>query len=218
MVALVGENGAGKTTLAKLLARLYDPDKGKITIDGIGLDQFNVVTLRREQGVIFQDYTQYHHTARDNIWYGNIRLPSDHERIERVARQAGAHTFITNLKQDYETILGTWFEDGEDLSIGQWQRIALARALLRDAQILVLDEPTSALDAKAEYEFFEKFRQITKDRMSIVISHRFSTVRMADCIHVFADGGIIESGSHDALLRQGGKYAALFKMQAQHYR
>lgn len=218
MVALVGENGSGKTTLIKLLCRLYDPAAGKITIDGIGLVQFEVVALRRELGVIFQDYTRYHRTARENIWYGNIRIPSHHESIERAARQAGAHAFIADLKHDYETILGTWFEDGEDLSQGQWQRIALARALLREAQIIVLDEPTSALDAKAEYQFFEKFRHITKDRTSIVVSHRFSTVRMADCIYVFEDGGIIESGSHDALLRQNGKYAALFEMQAQSYR
>ena len=218
MVAFVGENGSGKTTLVKLLCRLYEPTEGTIAIDDVELSRFEIAALRQEMGVIFQDYACYHHTARENIWYGNSRLDVDDERIEQAARQAGAHDFVDHLRHQYDTILGTWFEDGEELSIGQWQRIALARALVRQAQIVVLDEPTSSLDPKAEFEFFEKFRQLAEGSTSIVISHRFSTVRMADCIFVFDQGRIVERGPHDELLRKGGKYADLFEMQAQYYR
>jgi ATP-binding cassette subfamily B protein len=218
VVALVGENGSGKTTLIKLLCRLYDPTSGIITLDGIDLRQFEATVLRREISVIFQDYAQYYLTARENIWFGNAALPPDEERIAEAARHAGADEVITGLPQGYETILGKWFEDGEELSVGEWQKVALARAFLRDAQIIVLDEPTSALDARAEYDVFKKFRQLAAGRTAILISHRFSTVRMADRIYVLEDGRIIESGSHEELVRQGGTYAHLFETQAQYYR
>jgi ATP-binding cassette subfamily B protein len=190
VVALVGENGSGKTTLIKLLCRLYDPVEGAITIDGIDLRQFPDLRqfatkeLRREISVIFQDYAHYHMTARENIWFGNINLPPEHNRIAASAKHAGADDLITSLPKGYETILGKWFEEGEELSIGEWQKVALARAFLRDAQVIVLDEPTSAMDAKSEYEVFKHFHQLLKDRAAILISHRFSTVRMADRIFV----------------------------------
>ena len=157
VVALVGENGSGKTTLIKLLCRLYDPPYGIVTLDGIDLRQFATTALRREIGVIFQDYAQYHLTARENIWFGNTGLPPDDERVITAARHSGADEVITALPHGYETILGKWFEDGEELSIGEWQKVALARAFLRDSQIIVLDEPTSSLDARAEYAVFQKF-------------------------------------------------------------
>jgi ATP-binding cassette subfamily B protein len=219
VVALVGENGSGKTTLIKLLCRLYDPTSGVITLDGIDLRQLETTALRREISVIFQDYAQYHLTARENIWFGNIALPpDDEEQIAAAARHAGADEVITRLPQGYETILGKWFENGEELSVGEWQKVALARAFLRDAQIIVLDEPTGALDARAEYEVFKKFRQLAAGRTAILISHRFSTVRMADRIYVLEDGRIVESGTHDELVRLGGTYARLFETQAQYYR
>ncbi len=217
-VALVGENGAGKTTLIKLLCRLYDPTGGAITLDGMDLREFDPTSLRREISVIFQDYVQYNLTARENIWFGNINLASDHERIVAAAHDTGADEVISGLKHGYETFLGKWFEDGEKLSTGEWQKIALARAFLRDAQILVLDEPTSALDANAEYEIFTKFQQLTKNQTTLLISHRFSTVKMADRIYVLEDGRIVENGSHTELIRRGGTYARLFETQAQYYR
>jgi len=217
-IALVGENGAGKTTLIKLLCRLYDPTEGAITFDGINLRDFSVKDLRREISVVFQDYVRYHLTVRDNIWFGDINLPRNHERIVKAARQAGADELIAGLRNGYDTILGKWFGDGEELSIGEWQKIALARAFLREAQIIVLDEPTSAIDAQAEYEIFEKFHQLAKGRTAILISHRLSTVKMANCIYVLDNGKIVESGSHDELVYRGGKYAHLFEMQAQNYR
>jgi len=218
IVALVGENGAGKTTLVKLFCRLYDPTSGRITIDGCDLGRFKTAELRREISVIFQDYVHYQTTARENIWFGNIDLPPNHRRILSSARDAGAHDVISCLPHGYETVLGNLFEEGKELSIGEWQKIALARAFLRDSQVIVLDEPTSALDAKAEYEVFKKFRQLAKGRAAIIISHRLSTVKMADCIYVLQDGRIIESGTHDELVRRGATYAYLFETQAQNYR
>ena len=218
VVALVGENGSGKTTLIKLLCRFYDPTGGNITIDGIDLRQFDTKALRKEFSIIFQDYAHYHLTARENIWFGNTTLPADHERVITAARRSGADDLISALPYGYDTILGKWFEDGEELSIGQWQKVALARAFMRDAQIIVLDEPTSSMDAKAEYEVFQSFRQLVSGRTAILISHRFSTVRMADCIYVLRHGKIIESGSHDELLRHKGVYAELFERQANSYR
>lgn len=218
VVALVGENGSGKTTLIKLLCRLYDPIGGVITLDGIDLRRFKTTALRREISVIFQDYAQYHLTARENIWFGNTALPPDHERIIAAARHSGADDVITTLPRGYETILGKWFEDGEELSIGEWQKVALARAFLRDAQMIVLDEPTSSLDAKGEYTVFQNFRKLAASRTAILISHRFSTVRMADRIYVLKDGRIIEGGTHEDLIHYGGTYARLFETQAQYYR
>ncbi|MHB9098740.1 MAG: ABC transporter ATP-binding protein [Syntrophales bacterium] len=218
VVALVGENGSGKTTLIKLLCRLYDPTGGTITIDGVDLRQFETKALRHEIAIIFQDYAHYHLTARENIWFGNTVLPPDHERVIAAARRSGADDVISALPRGYDTILGKRFEDGEELSIGEWQKVALARAFMRDAQIIVLDEPTSSMDAKAEYEVFQSFRQLVSGRTAILISHRFSTVRMADRIFVLNQGSVIESGSHEELVRVGGTYARLFEMQARHYR
>lgn len=218
VVALVGENGSGKTTLIKLLCRLYDPLAGTITLDGTDLRRFETAALRREFGVIFQDYAQYYLTARENIWFGNVSLPPDGEMIAAAAQRSGADEVIARLPRSYETILGKWFEDGEELSIGEWQKVALARAFLRDAQIIVLDEPTSAMDARAEYAVFQKFRQLAQGRTAIIISHRFSTVRMADRIYVLEGGRIAESGSHEELVSRGGIYAHLFEAQAQYYR
>ncbi|QDL09334.1 ABC transporter ATP-binding protein [Brasilonema octagenarum UFV-E1] len=218
VVALVGENGSGKTSLIKLLCRLYAPTSGSITIDGIDLGQFKIAELRQEISVIFQDYAKYHFTAQENIWLGNIDLPPHRESIIAAARRSGADDVITHLPQGYDTILGKLFERGEELSIGQWQKIALARAFLRDSQVIVLDEPTSAMDPKAEYEVFEKFRQLIKNQAAILISHRLSTVKMADRIYVMANGSIVESGTHDELMQLGATYAHLFETQAQQYR
>ncbi|MGA3085470.1 MAG: ABC transporter ATP-binding protein [Thermodesulfobacteriota bacterium] len=218
VVALVGENGSGKTTLIKLLCRLYDPTGGTITLDGVDLRQFETKALRHEIAIIFQDYAHYHLTARENIWFGNTALSPDHERVIAAARRSGADDVIGALPHGYDTILGKWFEDGEELSIGEWQKVALARAFMRDAQLIVLDEPTSSMDAKAEYEVFQSFRQLVSGRTAILVSHRFSTVRMADRIYVLKNGNISEGGTHEELLRLGGTYARLFEMQAQHYR
>ena len=217
VVALVGENGSGKTTLIKLLCRLYDPVAGNIRLDDIDLRRFETAALRRQISVIFQDYVQYHVTARDNIWFGNVELPPNDEQIVAAASHAGADDLIAGLPKGYDTMLGKWFEDGEELSLGEWQKVALARAFLRDAQMIVLDEPTSCLDAKTEYEVFKGFRGLLNGRSAILISHRFSTVRMADRIFVLDGGSIVESGSHEALITQGGKYAHLFEKQAESY-
>jgi ATP-binding cassette, subfamily B, bacterial len=217
-IALVGRNGSGKTTLIKLMCRLYDPTSGTISVDGVDLRDFETVALRREISIILQDYAHYNLTARENIWFGNVELPTSHDRIQTAAEHAGADTLIAGLSQGYETTLGKWFEDGEELSIGEWQKIALARAFVRDAQVVVLDEPTSSMDAKAEYEVFKRFRLLTEHQTAVLISHRFSTVRMADRIFVLDDGCIVEHGTHDELVHCGGMYAHLFEIQAQSYR
>jgi len=217
VVALVGENGSGKTTLIKLLCRLYDPFKGNITIDGLDLRRFDSKTLRREISVIFQDHVHYNLTARENIWLGDIKLDPRDPRIAAAAQQTGADSFLTRLPRGYETVLGHWFEDEGELSIGEWQKVALARAFLREAQLIILDEPTSWMDARAEYEVFKSFRQWFAGRMALVISHRFSTVRLADYIYVLSGGKITEHGTHSELLRLEGKYAQLFTIQAQSY-
>ena len=217
VVALVGENGSGKTTLIKLLCRLYDPTEGRITIDGVDLNQFRAEELRRQISVIFQDYAKYHFTAQENIWLGNIDLPPQSHSIIQAAHRSGADDVIKKLPKGYDTILGKLFDRGEELSIGQWQKVALARAFLRDSQLIVLDEPTSAMDPKAEYEVFEKFRQLIKNQSAILISHRLSTVKMADRIYVMDNGIIVEGGTHNELMKLGGTYAHLFEIQASQY-
>ena len=217
-VALVGVNGSGKTTLVKLLCRLYDPTGGAITLDGVDLREFEAGELRREIAVVFQDWVAYHLSARDNIWFGDPRPDLDPGRLRQAAHDSGADEVISRLRNGYETVLGKWFEDGEELSMGEWQKIALARAFVRDAQIVVLDEPTSFLDVHAEHEVFRRFRQLAAGRSTILISHRLSTVRLADCIYVLEDGRIAESGGHDDLIRRGGAYARLFETQARSYR
>lgn len=218
MVALVGENGSGKTTLIKLLCRLYDPVSGTIAIDGIDLRQFDPIAMRREVSVILQNYARYCLTARENIWLGDISLPAHDDKILAAARQTGADDFIQKLPRGYKTVLGHEFEDQGELSQGEWQKVALARAFLREAQLIILDEPTSWMDARAEYEIFKSFRHMFNDRMVLLISHRFSTVRLADYIFVLENGRIIESGAHGELVQRGGKYARLFEMQASSYR
>lgn len=217
-IALVGENGSGKTTLIKLLCRLYEPTSGSITVDGIDLRQFKLDQLRQQISVIFQDYMKYHLTAQENIWLGNIALAPTDDTIGKAAFRSGAEEVIHHLPNGYDTILGKLFDQGEELSIGQWQKIALARAFLRDSQVIILDEPTSAMDPKAEYEVFQKFRQLIKDQSAILISHRLSTVKMADCIYVMDKGSIIESGTHNQLMQLQGIYTRLFETQAMNYR
>jgi ATP-binding cassette subfamily B protein len=217
-VALIGENGAGKTTLVKLLARLYDPTAGQILLDGIDLREYDVEDLRREIGVIFQDYMRYDMLVRENIGFGNIDSLDDHPRMETAARKSLANGLISRFPNGYDQMVGRRFEDGVDLSGGEWQKLALARAYMRDAQLLILDEPTATLDARAEYEVFQRFSELTRGRMAVLISHRFSTVRMADRILVLAGGEIQEQGTHEQLLALGGRYAELFELQAAGYR
>ena len=174
--------------------------------------------LRSQIGVLFQDYARYHLTARENIWFGDVERPSGDGRVESAAQTAGADEILSRLPKGYETVLGKWFKDGQELSIGEWQKVALARAFYRDAPILVLDEPTSALDARAEYEVFERFRQLARGRTAVLVSHRFSTVRLADRIFVLADGRIVERGTHEELVLLKGRYARMFEIQAQPYR
>ncbi|MEM9219824.1 MAG: ABC transporter ATP-binding protein [Cyanobacteria bacterium P01_F01_bin.150] len=217
-IALVGENGSGKTTLIKLLCRLYDPTSGCITVDGVDLKKVSVVDLRRQISVIFQDYAKYYLTAQDNIRLGNLESEPDSSQITQAAHHSGAHEVIQTLPQQYDTVLGKWFENGEELSIGQWQKIALARAFVRDSQLIILDEPSSAMDPKAESELFQHFRRLIKDQAAVLISHRLSTVKMADYIYVMEHGKIVEHGKHADLIELGGTYAHLFETQAQHYR
>jgi ATP-binding cassette subfamily B protein len=216
-IALVGENGCGKTTLVKLLARLYDPTGGTITIDGCDVRDLAVAELRRSISVVFQDYAKYNVTAMDNIWFGDVERPPDADRIRAAAQVAGIDGVIAALPNGYRTVLGRKFEAGEELSIGEWQKIALARALLRDAPIVILDEPTSALDARAEAELFERFVALFHDRTAVLVSHRLSTVKMVDRIYFLENGRIAESGSHDDLIERGGRYAEMFRLQARHY-
>lgn len=217
-IALIGENGAGKTTLVKLVARLYDPTEGSILLDGIDLREYDAEDLRKEIGVIFQDYMRYDMLVKDNIGVGRIEKLADQDRIEHAARKSLAAPLIANLAKGYEQMLGRRFDNGVDLSAGQWQKIALARAYMRDAQVLILDEPTASLDARAEYEVFRRFTELTSDRMALLISHRFSTVRMADRILVLNEGAIQEQGTHEQLIALGGRYAELFELQAAGYR
>jgi ATP-binding cassette subfamily B protein len=218
ILALVGENGAGKTTLVKLLARLYDPDEGRILLDGHDLREYDLFALRANIGVIFQDFVRYHFSAADNIAVGRIEARDDRPRIVAAAERSMADEFIRKLPARYEQVLGKRFRTGIDVSGGEWQKIAIARAYMRDAQVLILDEPTAALDARAEYEVFRRFKEMSRGKTVVLISHRFSSVRMADRIIVLADGSIEASGTHEQLLAQGGRYAELFELQAAGYR
>ncbi len=218
-LALVGENGSGKTTLIKLLTRLYDPDGGRILLDGLDLREWDRDALRQRIAVIFQDFARYQMLLGENIGAGDTRRFDDADRWREAARQGTASDFIARMPQGYETQLGRWFRDGQELSGGQWQKIALSRAFMReDADILVLDEPTAAMDAAAEAQVFEHVGRARAGRIAILISHRFSTVRIADQILVLANGRIVESGSHQQLLARGGHYASLFELQAAGYR
>jgi ATP-binding cassette subfamily B protein len=214
----VGENGAGKTTLVKLLARLYDPTEGRILLDGVDLRDYDLEDLRRNVGVIFQDFVRYDFLLRENIAVGNIERLTQDTQIESAAQRSLADTVAARLPGRYDQMLGKRFEGGVDLSGGEWQKVALARAYMRDAQLLILDEPTAALDARAEYEVFLRFAELTAGRMAVLISHRFSTVRMADRILVLRAGELVEQGTHEALVQRGGLYAELFQLQAAGYR
>ncbi|HET8775949.1 MAG TPA: ABC transporter ATP-binding protein [Thermoanaerobaculia bacterium] len=218
VLALVGENGAGKTTLVKLLARLYDPDEGRILLDGHDLREYDVGQLRANIGVIFQDFVRYHLTAGENIAVGRIEARGDRARIEAAAQRSLADEVIRNLPAGYDQVIGKRFKKGIDLSGGEWQKIAIARAYMRDAQLLILDEPTAALDARSEFEVFKRFRELSEGRTTVLISHRFSSVRMADRIVVMAEGQIEAVGTHEELLAAGGRYAELFELQASGYR
>ena len=218
VLALVGENGAGKTTLVKLLARLYDPDEGRILLDGRDLREYDLDALRANIGVIFQDFVRYHLTAGENIGVGQIDRMDDRARIEDAARRAMADEVIEALPQRYDQLIGRRFRTGVDLSGGQWQKIAIARAYMRDAQVMILDEPTAALDARSEFEVFKRFKELSDERTAVLISHRFSSVRMADRILVLAGGRVEASGTHEQLMAQGGRYAELFELQAAGYR
>jgi ATP-binding cassette subfamily B protein len=217
-LALVGENGAGKTTLAKLLARLYDPSEGRILLDGRDLREYDIESLRRNVGVIFQDFVRYDFPIRENIAVGDIGRLEDQPALEVAASRSLADSVIARFKDGYEQLLGKRFEGGADLSGGEWQKLALARAYLRDAQLLILDEPTAALDARAEYQVFLRFSELTHGRMAVLISHRFSTVRMADRILVLKEGELVEQGTHAELLDTKGLYSELFGLQAAGYR
>jgi ATP-binding cassette, subfamily B, bacterial len=216
-LAVVGRNGAGKTTLFKLICRLYDPSEGRILIDGTDIRDFEPADLRAQIGAMFQDYVTYQATASENIGLGNVSDIGDREAIEAAGKQAGADELIAGLPQGYDTALGKWFDSGVNLSGGEWQKVALARAFMRDAKILLLDEPTSALDAQAEYDLFERLRSLTRGRTAVYISHRFSTVRRADRIVFLEHGTLVEEGTHEELMRLNGRYARLFRMQASAY-
>ncbi|MBN9087252.1 MAG: ABC transporter ATP-binding protein [Reyranella sp.] len=217
-VALVGENGAGKTTLVKLLTRLYDPDEGRILLDGRDLREYDLTGLRGSMGVIFQDFVRYNFTAGDNIAVGRIEARDDHARIERAAGRSQADEVIAGLPGGYAQRIGKRFKNGVELSGGEWQKVAIARAYMREAEVLILDEPTAALDARAEFEVFQRFKELSRGKTAVLISHRFSSVRMADRIFVLADGKVVAAGTHEELVAQPGLYAELFELQAAGYR
>jgi ATP-binding cassette subfamily B protein len=218
VLALVGENGAGKTTLVKLLARLYDPDEGRILLDGVDLKDYDLDVLRANIGVIFQDFVRYHMSAADNIAVGRIEARDDRKRIEAAAHRSLADEVIERLPDQYDQVIGRRFKNGVDLSGGEWQKVAIARAYMRDAQLLILDEPTAALDARSEFEVFQRFKDLSEGKTAVLISHRFSSVRMADRILVLHEGEVEAMGTHEELLSQRGRYAELFELQAAGYR
>ncbi|HVN92139.1 MAG TPA: ABC transporter ATP-binding protein [Terracidiphilus sp.] len=217
-IALIGENGQGKTTIVKLITRLYDPTEGRILLDGVDLRDYDLADLHAEIGVIFQDFMRYEMTARENVAVGRVELEHAQEEIDYAAEKSLASEVVAKLPAGYEQMLGRRFEGGVDLSGGEWQKFALARAYLRDAQLLILDEPTASLDARSELEVFERFAELTSGKMALLISHRFSTVRMVDRIVVLEGGRLVEEGTHDQLLALGGRYASMFEMQAASYR
>lgn len=217
-IALVGENGSGKTTLVKLMCRLYDPTNGRIAIEGTDIREFGVKDLRRQFSVIFQDFVRYHMTATENIGLGDTNKMSDADKIVEAAKKSGADAFISKFPQGYNSKLGRVYFEGEEISGGEWQKVALARAFLRESPFIIMDEPSSAMDARAEYELFKRFAEMAEGRTAILISHRLSTVRMADMILMLEGGRIVEQGTHDELVARGGSYARLFEMQAKNYR
>ena len=216
-VAVVGENGAGKTTLIKLLTRFYDPTAGEILLDGRDLRSYELADLRRQVGVIFQDFIRYDLTVKENIGFGQVEYMTEMGRIMQAADKGGAIPVIEKLVDGYDAVLGRTFENGNDLSGGEWQKLALSRAFMREAQILILDEPTAALDPLAEYDVYQRFAELTTGKTTIFISHRFSTVRMAQQILVLADGQLVEAGSHLELMAHEGQYAKMFTAQAERY-
>ena len=218
VLALVGENGAGKTTLVKLLARLYDPDEGRIFLDGHDLRDYDLDELRGNMGVIFQDFVRYNFSAADNIAVGRIAARDDRARVEQAAKRSLADDVIAKLPAGYEQMIGKRFRNGVELSGGEWQKIAIARAYMRDADVLILDEPTAALDARSEFEVFQRFKELSKGKTAVLISHRFSSVRMADRILVLANGKVEAAGTHEELMAQPGRYSELFELQAAGYR
>jgi ATP-binding cassette subfamily B protein len=217
-IALIGENGQGKTTVVKLITRLYDPTEGQILLDGRDLREYKLEDLHHEIGVIFQDFMRYEMTARENIAVGRVEYPHTDAELQEAAHKSLAESVIKKLAGGYDQMLGRRFETGVELSGGEWQRVALARAYLRDAQLLILDEPTAALDARSELEVFERFAELTQGKMALLISHRFSTVRMADRIVVLSGGKLVEEGNHQQLMALNGQYAEMFEMQAASYR
>jgi ATP-binding cassette subfamily B protein len=218
VTALVGPNGSGKTTLVKLLCRLYDATEGVVSLDGVDIRDFDVRDLRLNIGIIFQDYAKYQLSAGENIRLGDVRLDEGDPAIVAAAMDADAHEVILRLPHGYRTRLGRWFDEGQELSVGEWQKIALARSFVRHCQILVFDEPTSALDPQAEWEVFQHIKELARGRVVVLVSHRFSTVRNADQIHIFDRGRVVESGTHDELLAMDGRYAQMYKIQAQAYK
>jgi ATP-binding cassette subfamily B protein/ATP-binding cassette subfamily C protein len=217
-LGLVGENGAGKSTLVKLLLRFYDPTEGAVRYGGVDLRDLDVADLRRRMGAVFQDFVHYQFTAAENVGLGDPARVDDRQRIRLAAERAGALALVEGLPKGLDTVLGGWFEAGHELSAGQWQKLAVARAFMReDAEVLVLDEPTASIDAEGEHELFQRFRALAADRSAIVISHRFSTVRIADRIAVLRAGRLTEVGTHRELLERDGRYAHLFRLQAQGY-
>jgi len=217
IVALVGENGSGKSTIVKLLARLYDPQEGSIFLDGQNIKNFKTDDFRKKISVVFQDHIKYQLSAKENIFLGDVEQKDNITKIKKAARQTDVDEKISGFPAGYDTLLGKWFKNGEELSIGQWQMIAISRAFFRDAQIVILDEPSSALDPETEMNIFSKLKNLMKGRAALIISHRYSTVKMADKILVLDKGHIIEQGSHEELIKENGKYARLYNTQAGGY-